>query len=60
MGLLLCFFLIFNNKWATKIVTGLGNPNPEAGPGWIADVVDNKFLNLYSNENKFATNVLFN
>ena len=25
-------FLIFNNKWATKIVSGLGNPNPGAGP----------------------------
>jgi hypothetical protein len=25
------FFLIFNNKWTTKIVTDLDNPNPGAG-----------------------------
>jgi hypothetical protein len=28
-------FLIFNNKWATKIVTGLNNPNPKAGPVYL-------------------------
>ena len=27
-------FLIFNNKWATKIVTGLSNPNPGVSPGY--------------------------
>ena len=28
-------FLIFNNKWATKIVTGLGNPNLGADPNIV-------------------------
>ena len=26
-------FLIFNNKWVTKIETNLGNPNLGTGPG---------------------------
>jgi hypothetical protein len=45
-------FLIFNNKWATKIGTGLGNPILGTSPGegqvqdeyliWISRAFDNK------------------
>ena len=37
-------FLILNNKWATKIGTGLGNPNLGAGSGYGIDHFDLSLL----------------